>query len=143
MPHAVLDNHDNLLTDPVVIGNEYKAEFQYRLRKRDIRSGLEWFENFQNKLCKLRVKTAGEIQGPDFTISEAKEVISKLNTGKSTDPTGFIRELYKCAGDGLLLSILEMVNAIKKSKYIPDEWNTVWMRTLKKKKGYFKNVRQL
>ena len=28
-----------------------------------------------------------------------------------------------------------MVNAIKKSKYIPVEWNTVWMKTLKKKKG--------
>ena len=46
MPHAVLDSHDNLLTDPEVIRNEYKAEFQYRLRKRDIRSGLEWFDNF-------------------------------------------------------------------------------------------------
>ena len=30
-------------------------------------------------------------------------------------------ELYKCAGDGLLLFILEMVNAIKTSKYIPNE----------------------
>ena len=91
-------------------------------------------ENFQDRLCKLRVKTAGEIQSPDFTFSEVKEVISKLKTGKSTDPTGFIRELYNCAGDGLLLSILEMMNAIKKSKYIPDEWNTVWIRTLKKKR---------
>ena len=140
MPHAILYNHDNLITDPVVFRNEYKAEFQYRLRKRDIRSGLEWFENFQNRLCKLRVKTAGEIQSPDFTFSEVKEVISKLKTGKSTDPTGFIRELYKCAGDGLLLSILEMVNAIKKFKYIPDEWNTVWIRTLKKKKGTSKKL---
>ena len=143
MPHAILDNHENLITDPVVIRNEYKAEFQYQLRKRDIRSGLEWFENFQNRLCNLRVKAASEIQSPDFTFSEVKEVISKFKTGKSTDPTGFIRELYNCAGDGLLLSILEMMNAIKKSKYIPDEWNTVWIRTLKKKKGYFKKVRQL
>ena len=140
MPHAILDNHNNLITDPVVIRNEYKAEFQYRLRKRDIRSGLEWFENFQNRLCTLRVKTAGEIQSPDFTFSEVKEVISKLKTGKSTDPTGFIRELYKCAGDGLLLSILEMMNAIKKFKYIPDEWNTVWIKKVKKKKGTSKKL---
>ena len=27
MPHVVLDNHDNLLTDPVTIRNEYKTEF--------------------------------------------------------------------------------------------------------------------
>ena len=66
MPHAVLDNHDNLLTDPVTIRNEYKTAFQHPLRKRDISSGLEWFKNFQNRLCNLRVKTAGEIQSPDF-----------------------------------------------------------------------------
>ena len=41
MPHALLDNHDNLLTDPMTIRNEHKTEFQHRLRKRDIRSGLE------------------------------------------------------------------------------------------------------
>ena len=40
MLYAVLDNHDNLLTDPVTIRNEYKTEFQHRLRKRYIRSGL-------------------------------------------------------------------------------------------------------
>ena len=140
MPHSVLASHDNLLTDPVTIRNEYKTEFQNRLTKRDIRSGLEWFGNFQNRLCKLRVKTTGEIQSPDFTFSEVKEIVSKLKTGKSTDPTGFIRKLFKCAGDGLLSSILEMVNPIKKSKYIPDEWNTVWIRTLKKKRGTSKSL---
>ena len=57
MPHAVLDNHYNLLTDPVTIRNEYKTEFQHRFRKRDIRSDLEWYEssrvdyvNFVSKL---------------------------------------------------------------------------------------------
>ena len=94
-----------------------------------------------NRLRKLPVKTAGEIQSPHFTFSEVKEIVNcKLKTGKSTDPTGFIRELYKCAGDGLLLFILEMVNAIKKSKYIPNEWNTGWITTLKKKKGTSKKL---
>ena len=58
----------------------------------------------------------------------------------STNRTGFIRELYKCAGDGLLLSILEMVNDIKKSKYNLNEWNTVWIKTLKKKKSTSKRL---
>ena len=62
----------------MTIRNEYKTEFQPRLRKRDIRSGLEWFQKFQNRLCKLRVKTAGEVQSPDFIFSEVKEVVSKL-----------------------------------------------------------------
>ena len=33
-----------------------------------------------------------------------------------------------------------MANAIKKFKYIPDEWNIVWIRTLKKKKGTSKKL---
>ena len=86
MPHAVLDNHDNLLTDPVTIRNEYKTEFQHRSRKRDNRSDLEWFENFQTRLCKLHVKTAGEIQSPDFTFSGVKEVAGKLKTGNLLTP---------------------------------------------------------
>ena len=47
MPHAVLDNHENLLTDPVTIINEYKTEFQHRLRKTDIRSGLGGLKSFR------------------------------------------------------------------------------------------------
>ena len=56
MPHAVLDNHDNLLTDPVTIRNEYKTEFQHQLRKRAIRSGLEWFKTFQNRYVNFKKK---------------------------------------------------------------------------------------
>ena len=33
-----------------------------------------------------------------------------------------------------------MVNAIKRSKYIPNEWNTVWITTLKKRKGTSKKL---
>ena len=100
-----------------------------RVNFHGVNGTLQWFEKFQDRLRKLCVKTAGKIQSPDFTFLEIKEVVSKLKTGKSTDPTGFIRELFKCAGDGLLLSIFEMVNAIKKSKYVPNKRNTVWIRT--------------
>ena len=106
--HAVHDNYDNLLTDPISIRNEYKTEFQHRLTKKDIRSNTEWFEKFINGFCKLHVKTTTEIQNPDVTFSaflEAKEFSSKLKTGKSTQPTGFIREVHKHAGDDFLLSL--------------------------------------
>ena len=33
-----------------------------------------------------------------------------------------------------------MVNPIKKSKYNPNQWNTVWIGTLKKKKGTSKKL---
>ena len=45
----------------------------------------------------------------------------------------------KC-GDGLLYSLVEMVNTIKASKNLLSGWNKVWIRTLKKKKGTFRKL---
>ena len=33
IPHSILDRHDNLLTDSITIKNEYRTEFQYRLKR--------------------------------------------------------------------------------------------------------------
>ena len=38
IPHSILGRHDDLLTDSITIKNEYRTEFQYRLRKREISS---------------------------------------------------------------------------------------------------------
>ena len=59
IPHSILDRHDNLLTDSITIKNEYRTEFQYRFRKREIRSDLKWYESFQNHLCQLRKHVEG------------------------------------------------------------------------------------
>ena len=56
IPYSILDRHDNLLTDSTTIKNEYRTEFQYRLRKKEIRSDPKWYESFQNRLCQLRIK---------------------------------------------------------------------------------------
>ena len=50
------DKHDNLLTDPATIRNEYLSEFKHRLRTRDIKTELKWYESFQNDICYLRPK---------------------------------------------------------------------------------------
>ena len=41
IPRSILDRHDHLLTDSITIKNEYRNEFQYRFRKREIRSDLK------------------------------------------------------------------------------------------------------
>ena len=55
LPPFILDRHENLLTDSIIIKSEYRTEFQYRLRKREIRSDLKWYESFQNRLCQLGI----------------------------------------------------------------------------------------
>ena len=49
------------------------------------------------------------------------------------DPTGLAREVFKTAGDGFLLSVLQMVNFIKRSKVILLEWGDIWIKNFEKK----------
>ena len=135
IPHSILDRHTNLLTDSIPIKNEYRTEFQYRLRKREIRSDLKWYESFQNHLCQLRIKACRSSISPNFSLDEVKQAVGELKLGRSADPTGMVREIFKKCGDGLLYSLVEMVNTIKTSKNLPSDWNKIWIRTLKQKKG--------
>ena len=95
IPCSLLDKHDNLLTDPETIRNEYLSEFKHRLRTRDIKTELKWYEAFQNDICYLRVVAAKSNNSPEFSLLELKQVIRKLKTGKSMDPTGMVREIFR------------------------------------------------
>ena len=140
IPHSISVRHDSLLTDSTTIKNEYRTEFQYRLRKREIRSDLKWYESFQNRLCQLRIKACKSSVSPNFSLGEVKQAVGELKSSRSADPTGMVREIFKKCGDGLLYSLVEMVNTIKSSKTFPSDWNKIWIRTLNKKKGTFKKL---
>ena len=140
IPCSLLDKHDNLLMDPATIRNEYLSEFKHRLRTRDIKTELKWYESFQN-ICYLRVDAAKSSNSPEFSILELKQIIRELKTGKSMDPTGMVREIFKKAGDGFLNSLLDMMNSIKTSKILPLELSKTWTTTLKKKRGSFKKLK--
>ena len=95
IPHSILDRYDNLLTDSITIKNEYRTEFQYRLRKREIKSDLKWYESFQNRLCQLRIKACRSSISPNFLLDEVKQAVGELKLGRSADPNGMVREIFK------------------------------------------------
>ena len=70
----------------------------------------------------------------DFTQEELKQVAKTFRNGQSRDPCGYINELFKNTGNSLLLSLLFMLNEIKRLKTIPEQWNTVIIQTMYKKK---------
>ena len=106
------------ITDPINIRREYHNEFQHRLSKREIKLGLEDFQSLQKKLCMARLKVASKVKTPDFSINGVKHAVSELKTGKCSNPTGLIREVFKSAGDALLHCICDTANS-KRSKAIP------------------------
>ena len=137
-PHSVLDKSGNHITDPNNIMTAHRNEFQHRLRKRDIKDELKQYETIQNNLCKIRLISCQDNCSPDFTLTEVRQAVSELKSGKCVDPMGYIREVFINSGDGLLLHLLDMINVIKKSKIIHLEWSEMWIKTLKKKKGSYK-----
>ena len=105
-----------------------------------MRSDLKWYESFQNHLCQLRIKACRSSISPNFSLDEVNQVVGELKLARSVDPTGMVREIFKKCGDGLLYSPVEMVNTIKTSKNLPSDWNKIWIRALKKKKGTFRKL---
>ena len=77
---------------------------------------------------------------PKFSLDEVKQAVGELKLGRSADPTGMVREIFKKCGDGLLYSLGKMVNTIKASKNLPSDWNEIWIKTLKKRKGTFRKL---
>ena len=57
----------------------------------------------------------------DFTLEELKQVAKMLKNRQSRDPCGYINELFKDGGNSLLLSLLFMLNEIKRLKTISEQ----------------------
>ena len=85
-----------------------------------------------------RIRESEKVISPHFTFNGIKCDVQELKGGQCNGPTGLIREVFKNSGDGLLLSILAMANSIKSSKVFRQNWSELWIKTLKKRKGSFK-----
>ena len=69
-------------------------------------------------------------------MEEFDKVIGELTSGKSTDPTGPIREVFKNGEGGghcLKQSVYLMMNAIKRTYIFPLQWSQIFIHTVKKK----------
>ena len=86
-----------------------ESEFTHRLRTRKIDDQLKVYENMQNQLCKLRLLKSRTRTSPEFTLGEVDKAIRELKNGKSVDPTGLVREVFKKGGHGLRRSIHMMI----------------------------------
>ena len=72
IPHAIEGALGNLITDPININDEYRNEFQHRLKKHEICDHLSGYESFQNNLCLLRIYASKAKVNPNFTMDESQ-----------------------------------------------------------------------
>ena len=98
-------------------------------------------ETLQNDRCMLQIENCRKVESIDFPESEPESVIRSLKNGKSRDTVGFIREIFKQGDRFLLLSVLEMMNCIKRHKVFPMGWKKMSSQTiLKQQNGSMKTL---
>ena len=120
--------------------NEYQNEFQQRLRNRAPDPNWEGYARNINKLLELMLEQCDGEESLNFTVKELIKAISKLKNGKVPGDDELPAELFKCAGKGMLESLLFVFNEIKRTKEIPNQWNSVQITTIYKNKGSKKEL---
>ena len=118
----------------------FRDEFQKRLQKPERE---EWLENISQKIDSILehiTQAIGEKSSP-FTLEELKKVLKKILSGKASGPDEIPPEIFKYGGETLENILLEMVNEIKESSEIPEQWNYVDISTIYKNKGKMKDLK--
>ena len=73
-----MDNFGNEINDENNIRQEYKNEFNFRLRNRSIPEELKDYGNLNNLLCGAILQTSKGNSSPDFTMEEMEVVLKSL-----------------------------------------------------------------
>ncbi len=80
-------------------------------------------------------------QSSPFTAQELDRVIKKLKKGKRPGVDEYPPELFIYAGKGVREALLNVINLVKTSRDIPDQWNLMKIVAIYKQKGCKKMLR--
>ena len=127
------------ITGKELIKEEIRNEFEHRLRNRQPVEAWQDYVQTSNEIVKALMSKSTNNE-PAFTLAELSPVIKELRKGKTPGYDGFNAELLLEAGEGLLLPLLQVFNAIRISKCIPDQWNNVLISLIYKNKGSKKEL---
>ena len=127
------------VTGESLIIEEYKKEFEFRLRNRAPHIEWEQYTANMNQVLAYLLDSEYELT-PLFTMDELLGAISKLKRGKSPGPDDLPAEIFLNAGKGILEELLKVLNMVKTTKVIPEQWNWVDITTLYKNKGSKKEL---
>ena len=119
-PTAIENKDGHLVTNSKDIKNVTMQHFKKVLRNRQIKSGLEDYQEERELLCTERFKLAGCNKPPDWCEEDVKNVIKYLKKKKSRDPHGYSNELIQNGGKDVTLAIVKLMNGIKRNQQFPD-----------------------
>ena len=137
VPVGKRDSSGMIVTNHEKLKSLYLNTYKQRLRNRPIKEDFKNIKEQKDELFKIRLKVASSKKSEDWTMDQLENVLKHLKEGKSRDPNGWVRDLFKTevAGKQLKISLLIMLNKMKSKNYIPDFIRNADVATIYKGKG--------
>ena len=135
MTTSVVTENGNEVYGEEMIKNTYVKEFQHRLRERDIAPELKNYENRTKLLCKLLLERSKSVKVPNYTEAEIDTATKKIKKKKSCGRDKIPPEVPINWGCQLKKLCVNVMNSIKHTQEIPNQWIDVLVTTLFKNKG--------
>ena len=135
LPVAKRNFQGKHVTAPADLRKLLLKEYQERLRKRPNRNIFQKSKRIRRKLIQMKLKLSEQTKSDPFQMSDLDQVLNNLKSGKSRDPLGILREVFKPSniGTDLKESLLQMYNKIKEEGVVPDFMCRATKTTIPKK----------
>ena len=137
VPVGKKDKTGNIVTNHAGLKQLYLNTYIHRLRTRPIKEEFEQMKQFKDELFELRLKIASSNKSKPWNMDQLEVVLKHLKEGKSRDPNGWVRDLFRNEVAGLQLkkSLLLLMNKMKSENHIPDFIRNADVTTFYKGKG--------
>ncbi len=138
--NSVFDHTGKEVFETEDIIEVYRKEFDDRLTSVQINPALQNFKERTEDVCAKILEVARTKKQPDFTRKELDKVIDKLQQGKAHGPDRKPAEIFKQGGEEFRRLTLDVLNCIKISHVIPEQWERMNITPLYKGKGSRKHL---
>ena len=137
VPTAKYDPFGNLITGGLALKKLYLRTYKDRLEHRPIREKFADIKILKEELWALRFEKLRKCKTNAWTIKEIEEATKTLKNNQTRDPQGLISEIFKpgVAGTDLKNAIVDLMNMILDTMYIPEELLKADITSIWKKKG--------
>ena len=140
-PFVMLDSHKNLLTTDKAIEDRALEVYKERLSNNEMKPHLIKAEKTVNKLNEQRLKITKLNRREPWSLADLENAIKDIGRDKARDALGMANELFKeeAAGTDFKLSILKLMNLIKKQSNFPRIMELCNITSIYKNKGSHKD----
>ena len=131
LPVAKKNHKGKFVSAPADLRKEYKE----RLCPRPLHPKLKIAKRLREKVIRMKLKSAKNTLSDPFKMKDLEEVLTNIKSGKSRDPKGISREIFKLnnIGTDLKKSLLTLCNKVKQNGIIPNFMRETIISTIPKK----------